>query len=110
MMTSLPSWTKPTSTTKVAINTAVGLTDHVDILLIVMQGGKWGPIQCSNSIDKIGKRCFGWGQHLYSYKKMVNILPLGMVDNLNGVSGCGHSSFALNTYLTTQAELEKLED
>ena len=38
---------------EVAINTAVGQTDRVNIPLIVMQGGTWGPIKCSNSIDKM---------------------------------------------------------
>ena len=93
---------------KVAINTAVGQTDRVEIPRIVMQGGTWGPIKCSNSIDTIGKKCYDRGQHLYLYKKRVSILPLGMVDDLIGVSRCGHRSVALNTYLTTQIELKKL--
>ena len=39
----------------VAINTAAGQTDRVNIPLIVMPGGTWGPIECSNTIDRIGK-------------------------------------------------------
>ena len=58
---------------QVAINTAVGLTERVDIPCIVMQGGKWGPIHCSNSLDKVGKRCYDRGQPLYSYKRLVNV-------------------------------------
>ena len=57
---------------KVAVNTAVGQTDRVDIPCIVMQGGTWGPMQCSNAIDKIGKTCYERGQHLYLYKSRVN--------------------------------------
>ena len=30
----------------VAVNTSVGQTDRVNIQNIVMQGGKWGPLQC----------------------------------------------------------------
>ena len=40
----------------VAVNSehAVGQTERVNIKKIVMQGGKWGPLKCSNSMDKIG--------------------------------------------------------
>ena len=31
----------------VAVNTAVGLTERVNLKNIVMQGGKWGPLKCS---------------------------------------------------------------
>ena len=41
-------------------------------------------------------------------EKRVQILPLGMVDDLLAVSSCGHQSVATNTYLTTQCELKKL--
>ena len=40
----------------VAVNTPVGLTKRVNIPKIVTQGGTFGPIECSNSIDKIGKK------------------------------------------------------
>ena len=93
----------------VAINTAVGQTDRVEIPRIVMQGGTWGPIQCSNSIDKIGKKCSDRGQHMYKYKRLVQVLPLGMVDDLLGISTCGHNSVELNTFITTQVELKKLK-
>ena len=61
----------------VAVNTAVGITERIDMPRIVQQGGTWGPCLCSNSIDTIGKkirdrgrplistrtwsRCFHWG-------------------------------------------------
>jgi hypothetical protein len=42
----------------VAVKTAVGLTDRVNIEKIVTQGGTFGPIECANSIDKIGQKMF----------------------------------------------------
>ena len=93
---------------KVAINTSVGQTERVEIPRIVMQGGTWGPLKCSNTIDKIGEKCYERGEHLYLYKDRVRILPLGMVDDILAVSRCGHESVALNTYLTTQIEMKKL--
>ena len=93
---------------QVAINTAVGQTDRVNIPLVVMQGGTWGPMKCSNSIDTIGKKCHESGQHIYLYKNRTRILPLGMVDDILAVSRCGHKSVAMNSFLTTQCELKKL--
>ena len=39
----------------VAVNTPVGQRDRVNISKIVTQGGTFGPFECSNSIDTIGK-------------------------------------------------------
>ena len=91
-----------------AVNTSVGLTDRVDIPLVVMQGGTWGPIKCSNSIDKIGKKCHDNGKHSYLYKNRVRILPLGMVDDIIAISNCGYKAVELNSYITAQCEMKKL--
>ena len=86
----------------VAINTAAGQTDRVNIPLIVMQGGTWSPIECSNTIDRIGKRCHETGKHVYLYKNQVRILPLGMVDDRLAITSCEQEAVSMNTYLTTQ--------
>ena len=41
---------------KISIKSPVGFTKQFDIPEVVLQGGKWGPLQCSVKIDKIGKR------------------------------------------------------
>ena len=92
----------------VAVNTAVGLTDRVNIPSVVQQGGNWGPILCSNTIDTIGKKCRDNGKNYYLYKKTAKILPLGFVDDLNGISKCGEDSLSLNTFINCQIELKKL--
>ena len=81
-----------------AVKTAVGLTDRVNIEKTVTQGGTFGPIQCSNSIDKVGQKCFEKGEHLFVYKKMVRVLPLSMVDDLLTIARCGTASLALNKH------------
>ena len=95
--------------TNMAVNTPVGQTERVIIKDTVQQGGVFGPILCSNSIDKIGKKCYDRGEHLYTYKNMVNILPLSMCDDLLGISSCGQESLSLNTYINSQIELKKLK-
>ena len=93
----------------VAVNTAVGQTDRVDIPRIVQQGGGWDPMECSNSVDTLGKRCFNRGIHFYSYKHMVRVLPLAMVDDILGIGHCGNKSIALNTFINTHIEMKKLK-
>ena len=39
--------------TQMAVKTAVGMTDRVGIPDSVQQGGTWGSMLCSNSIDKM---------------------------------------------------------
>ena len=53
----------------VAVNTPAGLTERVNMPSIIQQGGVWGSILCSNTIDTIGKKCDSEGKHLYTYKK-----------------------------------------
>ena len=50
---------------------------------------QWGPLKCSNSMDSIGKLCVQSGEDLYTYKGIVKIPPLAMVDDLLGMAKCG---------------------
>ena len=93
----------------VAVNTGVGQTDRIAIPRIVQQGGGWGPMQCSNSVDTIGKRCRDRGIHFYLYKQIVRVLPLAMVDDILGIGSCGNKSVALNTFINTHMEMKKLK-
>ena len=91
----------------VAVKTPHGITERVDIPKIVQQGGTWGPLLCSNSIDSLGKKCRDRGEHIYLYKSIASILPLAFVDDLNAITKCGHEAVSMNTFLTTQIELKK---
>ena len=66
-------------TNMVAVKTSVGLTRRINLPHIVQQGGTWGPLLCSNSIDKIGKKCREKNEHIYLYKKSAKVLPLTFV-------------------------------
>ena len=92
----------------VSINTAVGPTERIDIPNIVQQGGTWGPALCSNSIDRLGKKCQDRDEFNYYYKNISRVLIFAMCDDLNGVARCGIDSVALNNYITTQIELKRL--
>ena len=95
-------------TNLVAVNTPDGQTDRVNIERIVTQGGTFGPLECSNSIDKIGKNCIDNGKDLNTYKNLVKVRPLAMVDDLLAMSTCGQESVSMNTFMNTQIELKKM--
>ena len=92
----------------VAIKTAVGLTDRVNIRNIVTQGGTFGPIDCANSIDKVGQKCLKEEKN-FQYKKMVKIPPLGFIDDILSIARCGIQSLSQNTFINTQIETKKLK-
>ena len=95
-------------TNRVAINTAVGQTERTVIPEIVTQGGTWGPMMCSNSIDTVGKYCQENG-HIYKYKNVSRVIPLAMVDDLLTISPCGSETIAMNTTMNTLIELTKFK-
>ena len=100
----------------VAVNTAFGVTERVNVPQIVQQGGTWGPCLCSNSIDTIGKKLEKRTilnsrkstTSTFKYRNTVKIIPLAMVDDILAISKCGIESIELNTYINTQIELKKL--
>ena len=93
----------------IAVNTPVGQTERVNVQRIVTQGGTFGPLECSNSIDKLGKKCYENGKHLFTYKNLVKIMPLAMVDDLLAIAPCGQESLSLNTFMNVQIECKKLK-
>jgi len=79
---------------KLTIETA---TERINMLEIVQQGGGWGPIECSVSIDSIGRNMAKCEEYTYFYKNKIIIIPLAMVDDLLAVAPCGLESTAINT-------------
>ena len=92
----------------VAVNTAVGQTDRVTIPEFTAQGGTWGPMLCSNTIDLVGKVSEQTGQ-FYFYKNIARIIPLAMIDDLIAVRSCGFDAIETNITINTIIELKKLQ-
>ena len=93
----------------VSVKTPVGQTDRRNIPEIVMQGRTWGPLECSNSLDKIGKIREENREHLFNDKNMVKVPILTMVDDTFAIAECGQKSVAINQYINTQIETKKLQ-
>ena len=101
------SW-ETSRTNLVAVHISVGHTERTNIPEITTQGGTWGPILCSNSIDTVGKFALENGHH-FLYKNLARVIPLAMVDDLLSISSCGFESTAINTSINTIIELKKLQ-
>ena len=84
------------------------MTDRVNIANIVTQAGVWGPIQCSNQVDTLGKEWYKRNIHPYSYKSSVKVMPLAMIDGALSVTLCGINSVKVNTFINTKMEVKKL--
>ena len=93
----------------VAVNTPVGQTERVIMNNIIMQGSTPAPLQCSNSVDLLGKLSYQRHEYLYKYKNSVNLSVLGATDDLLGAAVCGKKSLDLNIFVTTQIELKQLK-
>ena len=67
---------KSNQKTNVSVKTPFGRTDRVTIEEIVQQGGVWGPILCSKSVDSHGTKCMRENKHQYIYKERTKVPPL----------------------------------
>ena len=99
--------------TNVAVNTPFGLTDRKEVIKIVQQGGCWGPIKCSNTVDTVGKECKLENKYVYKYKERwsndsVTVPPLAFIDDLLAISKAGIDSMESNVYLTTKVQLKRM--
>ena len=62
----------------------------VNMPKIVQQGGGWGPIECSVSIDKLGRECKKRDIKIFKYK-VITFTALGSV-TLTKIAWVGHIS------------------
>ena len=73
-----------------------------------MQGTKITPIKAAIQIDSVGKECLETNKNLYTYKKLLNIPPLALIDDVAAVSECGQKSVELNCFINSKIEMKKL--
>ena len=93
----------------VAVNTPHGISRREKIEQILMQGDVLAPLISSLQVDTIGKECLEDNKHLYLYKDIVPIPPLGLVDDLFTISPCGSSTTKLNQYINSKTAEKRLQ-
>ena len=74
-----------------------------------MQGDVLAPLLSSLKVDTMGKECIMEDKHMYYYKGIVPIPPLGMVDDLFTISICGYKTNLMNIYINTKTAMKKLQ-
>ena len=92
-----------------SVKTPGGKTERVKMDEIVMQGSVWGPLLCTGTMDKIGKKAYKTGATLYKYKGLVSVPPLGMVDDELTMAECGAQSTLTNAMINNFTESKKLK-
>ena len=98
-----------TKNANVAMKTSHGLTRRINIPNIIMQGGVFGSIMCTNSIDKLAKDVYSRKELLYMYKGVAAVPPLLMVDDILTISKCSITATALNATVNAFIESKKLK-
>ena len=73
-----------------------------------MQGDIFGSLLCSNQVDTFGKECMDENKYTYKYKGILDIPPLGMVDDLLCISECGYKTSMLNSFINHKTNSKKL--
>ena len=93
----------------VAVKTPNGLSRREIFKDIVMQGDVLAPLISSLQVDTMGKECMVENKHLYFYKDLVPIPPLGMVDDLFTISNCGFKTTMMNQYINSKTAMKRLQ-
>lgn len=93
----------------VAVQTPNGLSSREVFEEIVMQGDVLAPLISSLQVDTMGKECLLNEKHLYFYKDLVPIPPLGLVDDLFTISTCGFKTTMMNQFINSKTGMKKLQ-
>ena len=93
----------------VAVKTPNGLSRRETFEEIVMQGDVLAPLVSSLQVDTIGKECLEEKKHLYFFKGIVPIGPLGMVDDLITISECGFKTSLMNQFINFKTATKRLQ-
>ena len=93
----------------VAVQTPHGLSKRELFQDLVMQGDILSPLISSLQVDTIGKECLEENKHLYYFKNVVPIPPLGMVDDLLTISECGYKTKLMNEFINFKTGTKRLQ-
>ena len=94
---------------QVKVKTPVGSTEKFILNDIEMQGTVLAPLKCAVQMDTLGKYCYTYSTGLYKYKETCYVPPLGMIDDIAGVSECNEKSIIQNAIINAKVESKKQE-
>ena len=76
---------------QVKVKTPVGDTDRFTLNRIEMQGTVPAPLKCAVQMDTLGRYCYSYSTGLYQYRDSCTVAPLGIIDDVAGVSECNEN-------------------
>ena len=98
------------SRSDIAVKTPVGLTQRIQIKNVVAQGETFSPLKCTVTVDSISESASDKiPQHLYLYKNVIPIPPLGMVDDQINLANCGVDSTVAASHINSMTNIKKLQ-
>ena len=94
----------------IAIKTPFGITERVKVKKFVSQGEVNSNLKCTVTVDSISQNhAINLKEHLYEYRNLVAIPPLGMVDDQVAVAKCGLDSVLASSHLNAMTNVKKLQ-
>ena len=90
------------------VKTPCGDTDRFNLNQIVLQGSVFGPIKCSVQVDTLGRDCLTRNVGLYTYKNVVAVPALAMIDDIIAITNCNSNAIELNSIINVKIETKKL--
>ena len=94
---------------RIAIKTAMGITERISIENVIMQGTVFGSIICTSVMDKLAKLFYQDETLIYKYKGVVDVPVLGMVDDVLNVATCSEQAVMSNSTVNVFMEQNKLK-
>ena len=74
-----------------------------------MHGDVLAPLISSLQVDTFGKECLEEKKHLFYFKDIVPVGPLGMVDDLLTISECGFETNLMNQFINFKTGTKRLQ-
>ena len=105
----LPLIYEANRTSYVAVQTPHGLSKRETFEDLVMQGDVLSPLISSLQVDTMGKECLEEKKHLFYFKDIVPVPPLGMVDDLLTISECGYKAKLMNEFINFKTGTKRLQ-
>ena len=97
------------SNNQIAVKTPFGESERKTIEKLILQGEIFGPLQCSVTIDTIGKECVEEHKNLYMYKGLVGVPPLAMIDDVICPAVCGLKSVEVTAFINAKSNAKKIQ-
>ena len=85
-----------------------GVTDDIFGLVYEANRENFVSVNTPNGLSK-SKECLEEGKHLYYYKDIVPVPPLGLVDDLFTISTCGYKTTKMNQYINSKTAMKRLQ-